>query len=86
MKIIIDEELCTKIEMLQYEVFSRKEIITSYLQMSDNTASELFKTYQAEYTDYFTQYNKAKQEMVKKYEVPSDKSWNLDFATRELTY
>jgi hypothetical protein len=86
MKIIIDGQLCTKIEMLQYEVNSRKEIITAYLQMSNNTASNLFKVYQDEYRQYFTDYNKAKQEMVDKYEVPVGRSWNLDFATRELTY
>lgn len=86
MKIIIDEQLCTKIEMLQYEVNSRKEIITAYLQMSDNTTSNLFKAYQDEYKQYFTDYNKAKQEMVEQYKVPTGSSWNLNFATRELTY
>lgn len=85
MKIIIDEQLCTKIEMLQYEVNSRKEIITAYLQMN-NTTSNLFKSYQDEYKQYFTEYNKAKQEMLEKYEVPANRSWHLDFATRELTY
>ena len=86
MKIIIDEQLCTKIEMLQYEVFSRKEIITSYLNMSSNISSELFKAYQDEYKEYFTAYNKAKQEMLKKYQVLAVNNWNLDFTTRELTY
>jgi hypothetical protein len=46
--------------MLQYEVFSHKEIITAYLNTSNNS-SELFKAYQEEYKEYFTQYNKAKQ-------------------------
>jgi hypothetical protein len=85
MKIIIDEELCTKIEMLQYEVFSRKEVITTYLNTSNNASNDLFKAYQNEYKEYFTQYNKAKQEMTTKYGVPTGKAWNLDFATRELT-
>lgn len=72
--------------MLQYEVYSRKEIITAYLQMSENTASNLFKAYQDEYKQYFTDYNKAKQEIIERYNIPKDVSWNLDFATRELTY
>lgn len=86
MKIIIDEQLCEKLEMLHYEVNSRKEIITSFLNMSSNISSELFQAYQDKYKEYFTAYNKAKQEMTKKYEVPAGENWNLDFNTRELTY
>lgn len=86
MKIIIDEQICTEIERLHYEVNSRKDIITSFLQMENVSATDLFKRYQEEYNETYTAYNKAKQEMVKQYEVPSDSSWNLDFATRELTY
>lgn len=86
MKIVIDEELCTRIETLQYEVFSRKEIITAYLHMDENESSALFKNYQDEYREYFTAYNKAKQEMLEKYEVPAGSTWRLDFSTRELTY
>lgn len=85
MKIIIDEELCTKIEILQYEVNSRKEIIMMYLNTNTpKTAS--FEEYQKEYTNYFKEYNKAKQEMLNIYKVPAKTNWNLDFATRELTY
>lgn len=85
MKIIVDNELCTRIEMLQYEVNSRKEIITTYLQTNTNK-TDLFEAYQKEYTEYFTEYNKAKQELVKTYNVPNNSKWNLNFATRELTY
>lgn len=85
MKIIIDEELCTKIEMLQYEVNSRKEIITMYLNMG-TAKTDSFEEYQKEYTTCYTEYNKAKQEMLNIYKVPAKTNWNLDFATRELTY
>ena len=54
--------------------------------MSDNASSNLFKAYQDEYKECFIAYNKAKQEMLDKYEVPANSTWNLDFASRELTY
>lgn len=86
MRILVDEELCTKIEMLQYEVNSRKEIITNFLHTNNGTSTPLFEAYQNEYKKYYTEYNKAKQELLKKYEVPSGTSWKLNFATTELTY
>ena len=85
MKIIINEELCTKIELLQYEVNSRKEIITAYLN-ADIAKTVAFEEYQKEYTNCFTEYNRAKQEMLNLYNVPTKSNWSLDFATRELTY
>lgn len=85
MKIIINEELCTKIEMLQYEVNSRKEIITTYLN-ANTPKTTSFEEYQKEYTNCYTKYNKAKQEMLNIYKIPAESNWSLDFATRELTF
>lgn len=86
MKITIDEKICTNIELLQYEVNARKEIISAYLHMNNGEPSELFKTYQNEYFECFKKYNLAKQEVTEKYNVPKGVSWNLDFASRELTF
>jgi hypothetical protein len=85
-KIIVNEELCTRIEMLQYEVNSRKDIITSYLKNNENGLNPLFTEYQDKYKEYFMAYNKAKQELIKTYNIPKGSIWNLDFATKELTY
>jgi hypothetical protein len=85
MKIIIDEVRCTNIELLQFEVNSRKEIITGFLQTSLEK-TELFKQYEKEYQEYFKEYNKAKLEMLKTYGISPKATWSLDFTTRELTY
>ena len=86
----IDENICNMIEALNYEVDSRKDVISFmlYRDMDMNTSSA--KTYMKEYREYFTQYQTLKSELEKKYVLPilkdNEKStWNLDFETRELT-
>ncbi len=85
MQIIIDETLCNKIEGLQYEVESRKDIITQILAGNFTVRGELFNQYQQEYKQFFIDYNKAKQEMLLQYDVGNNVVWNLDFRTRTLT-
>ena len=58
--IIIDNELCAKIEALQYEVECRKDIIVQVLAGVVSIKGEQFKAYQDEYKQYFIDYNKAK--------------------------
>jgi hypothetical protein len=86
LKIIIDENICSKIEVLHYEVESRKEIITALLKVGTIAESELFKNYNNEYKKYFIEYNKAKQEMLEEYKIPNNCVWKLDFSTKELFY
>ena len=81
----VDETLVKQIEALQYEVESRKDVIVSMLSTSYMTEKEQFKAYQAEYKNYFIEYNKAKQTMLEAYNVPNNIAWNLNFATCELT-
>ena len=83
--VIVDESICKKIEALQYEVESRKEIITYILTGSFSSQSDQFKQYQDEYKQYFIKYNKAKQEMVEQYQIPNSATWNLDFRSCVLT-
>ena len=85
MTIIIDENLSNTIEELHYEVMSRKEILTTLLQTNGGVVNELFNKYQDDYKKYFTEYNRAKQEMQKIYEIPTNASWNLDFSSHTLT-
>ena len=83
-KIIVDEALCLKIEGLQYEVESRKDIITQILTGGIHIQGDLFAAYQEEYKQFFIAYNKAKQELIDLYNIDT-KNWNLDFRSRELT-
>lgn len=86
MTIVIDKELCDKIEALQYEVESRKDVITQVLSGAVAVRGELFANYQDEYKKYFIAYNKAKQEMIDAYKIPANCDWNLEFHNCELTY
>lgn len=83
--IIIDSALCAKIEALQYEVECRKDVIVQVLAGTISIKGDQFKVYQDEYKQYFIDYNKAKQEMLDKYEVSDDVIWSLDFQSMELT-
>lgn len=88
MIIKIDSEICNKIEALQYEVESRKDIITSVIAGTVSMKGDLFEKYHNEYQEFFKQYNKAKQEMTDKYITDpalKNKAWNLTFNTCELT-
>ena len=83
----IDKEICNKIEALQYEVESRKDIITAVIAGTVNMKGDMFDKYHAEFQKYFTDYNKAKQEMMDKYITDpalKNKNWNLTFNTCEL--
>lgn len=84
-KIIIRDELCNKIEALQYEVESRKDVIAQIVAGSLVMKKESFDAYQNEYKQFFIQYNKAKQEMLDEYNVSNDAMWSLDFNSKELT-
>lgn len=83
--IIVDTAICEKIEALQYEVESRKDIITQVLAGMVHIVGDLFDKYQAEYRKYFIAYNKAKQDMLDAYSIDNTSNWNLDFRTHELT-
>lgn len=82
--IIVDEALTAKIEALQYEVESRKDIIAQILSGSLTVKGDHFKRYHEEYQQFFIDYNKAKQELIDAYNL-QDKAWNLDFRSRQLT-
>ena len=84
--IIVDKEICSNLERLHYDVEARKAIITSCLQTEGMNFGNKFEEYQATYNKLFTEYNKAKQEMLKKYNVEGKSNWNLNFDTCELTF
>ena len=84
-KITVDKKYVSKIEALQYEVESRKDVIAQILGNGFRVAGDTFSKYQDEYRDFFIQYNKAKQEMLDAYGVDSKTAWNLEFTSCELT-
>lgn len=85
MTINVEKTLVEKIEALQYEVESRKDVISQILANGFKTSGDTFAKYQAEYKEYFIQYNKAKKEMLDTYGVNSNTIWSLDFASGVLT-
>lgn len=86
MTIEISKEMCDKIEALQYEVDSRKDLIAFIIANDMKTTSSQFEKYNKEYLEYFKKYNQAKQEMVHTYFPDINYlSWNLDFASRTVT-
>lgn len=86
MTIVIDKDMCDKIATLHYEVESRKAIITTFLANSEMKINDTFNKYQKEYQELYVAYNQAKEQMTSTYNLPTNATWNLDFATCELTY
>lgn len=82
------ENELTKLERLNYEVYSRESII-SLLIKNNNIDSPAYKKYCDEFTDYFMQYEKAKDEFSSKFLTEEEKSddslyWNIDFKTKQM--
>lgn len=85
----IPEEVRDKIQMLQYEYDSKKELLTHMINAGVNIENEAFKTYESEYQKVFVNYNNAKQDMQTKYLEPAVPGkllkWNLNFFNAEAT-
>ena len=90
--IIINEEDRDYIQKLDIEMSSRQNLISFMISSNMNIETEQFKRYQAEYNEYFIQFEKSKRDIIeKKYLNSIDESlqnlaWNLDYASCELTY
>ena len=85
---ITDEELVNKLEALNYEVNSRRDII-AFMLSGDYLRTEAFAQYQQEYQNFYVQYDLLKKMLEDTYVKPLLKddqtvSWNLDFASGEL--
>lgn len=84
MVIKVDEDIRNEIQKYQYEVESRKELI-SFMVSTNIENNEAMTRYENEYLYYFKLYNEAKAKMINKYLNNIEyKSWNLDFLTCEL--
>lgn len=87
--IAIPEDVCSLIQVLQYEVDARKELLSHMIGAGVDTTSEAFNAYNKNYEDSFKEYNKAKSDMQAKYIEPEITgkllNWNLNFYTAEVT-
>lgn len=89
-KIIVEnEDLCSYLESLGYEVQARKDLLSYMVQQGVNISEPAFKEYHKEYTEFTAQYETAKNEFEKTVVTPVTGNvkaqWNLDFGSRELT-
>lgn len=53
-----------------YEVLARKDLLNFVLSKNLNISTELFNKYNAEYIEYYTEYDLAKKEFYKDYIEP----------------
>ena len=80
----IDENLCKRIEALQFEMRARQDLLSFMLDGRSSTTSEQFEKYHDEYVQYHVEYEKAKQELQNTYVPDGSKRWELDFASCEV--
>ena len=87
--ITIPENVRNDIQALQYEVESRKNLLTFMMQNGTDIDSDNFVKYHTKYQEFFNKYEHAKQAMQDTYLQPQVEgkliNWNLDFATCEVT-
>ena len=87
----VEDELSNYIESLQYEVNARENIIKTILTTPGTELNkELFDSYHKEYSEFRAEYEKAKEQLELQY-MPEEfrghqVTWNLDFATRMVTF
>lgn len=88
MEIKVDYEDNLKLERLQYEVNARQSLL-AYLIQLDIQKNDKFEKYHKEYLNFFTEYEKAKEQLIKKYIINNQnekiKNWSLDFESQILT-
>lgn len=87
-KLLVDYELCSYIESLQYDVESLKDLL---VRMSGDTPTNIINYWKDAYLDKSKEYMLAKQLIEREIknsgivDKNSTFSWNLDFSTREVT-
>ena len=85
----IPQETVNHIQALQYECDSRKGLLAFMLDKGGTPESEGFRAYHDEYRRFNVEYEQAKEKMQKELlepQVPGKLlSWNLDFASGEVT-
>lgn len=87
---IENQEVINHLEALGYESNARKDLLAYLVQTGVSLSDPSFQAYHKEFEEAFARYELAKSEFEKQYVRPlapdgRTLSWNLDFASRELT-
>ncbi len=84
---IENQEVINRLEALNYEVNSRKDLLSYLIQQGVKPTEPAFQAYHQEFQDFFVQYETAKAGLEQAYVKPlgDGLSWSLDFASHELT-
>ena len=86
----VTQDWVNKIEGLQYEVNSRRELMQHMIESGVDFESTGYKRYQAEYLNFYKLLEEAKEEFANEYVYPETKGervfWNLDFKKLEVTF
>lgn len=84
-----DSPIIQELEVTNYEVNSRMNIISYMLSNNMNVGSDMAREYQREYMEFFIKYQTLKDKFYREQVLPKlDKAydrWNLDFATGTVT-
>lgn len=86
--ITIPQEVVNHIQALGVETESRKDLIAYMLSSNLSTATEQFATYQAEYKEFYRQFDLAKTNLEKDYirtVIENPIRWELDYNSCEVT-
>lgn len=85
----ISEEMNNKLQALQYECDSRKDLLTFMVNNNVDINSDNFQKYHKEYQDFYAELSILKDEMQKTFLNPQVPGkiirWNLDFTTNQVT-
>lgn len=82
--IIISEEEARSIQKKDMEQNSRKMVIEDILLRGINISDERFINYQKDYDNKLLEFELAKQDLMKKYNIHT-RQWSLDYADCTLT-
>lgn len=84
----VEAEMVNSIQRLNVEAESRRNIIAYMLSSGMNIDSEAFLRYQAEYQNFYKDFETAKMVFEKSFvktQYPNATSWSLDYQTNEVT-
>lgn len=86
--VAIPEEVVNRVQALDIETESRKNLIAYMLSSNLTTATEQFEAYQKEYRDFYYQFDIAKSEIERDYvrtAIENPIRWELNYSTGEVT-
>lgn len=83
----IEEEVCSYLQRLEYEITARRSVISFMIHKEMDIKSETFEAYHKELIELLAEFELVKSEAIQKY-IPKDgkfERWSLDYATNILT-